>query len=87
MIEKTVKLQDLVDTVEIARRLGVRDHNVVNNWRRRHSAFPKPAVTLRAGRVWLWPEIARWAAATGRLPVASDSVLGHDQPALKTTTL
>jgi hypothetical protein len=67
--DRIIKVADLVGTVEIAQRLGVRDHNVVNNWRRRHHDFPEPVTTLRHGRIWAWPDVERWAARTGRLKV------------------
>lgn len=38
--EKSVRVDDVVGIVEIAQRLCVREHNVVNNWWRRHSDFP-----------------------------------------------
>jgi hypothetical protein len=28
--------------------------------------FPKPVADLAMGLVWYWPEIERWAKATGR---------------------
>ena len=64
--EKFVRVDDLVGTVEIAQRLGVRDHNVVNTWRRRHSDFPAPVATLRLGRIWRWDDVEKWARKTGR---------------------
>jgi hypothetical protein len=68
MTDRTVRIDDLVGTVEIAQRLSVRDHNVVNTWRSRHPDFPPPVVTLRTGRIWSWTEVREWAARTGRLP-------------------
>ena len=65
--DRTVRLDDLVGTVEIAQRLGVRDHNVVNTWRRRHPDFPAPVLTLAVGRVWCWTDVEAWARETGRL--------------------
>jgi hypothetical protein len=64
--EKKIDLEDLVGSVEIAQRMGVKDHNVVNTWRRRHPDFPGPILTLRLGRIWSWSEVERWARATGR---------------------
>lgn len=56
---------DLVGAKEIAARLGV-SSSVVHDWRRRHPAFPQPVVQLSMGLIWSWPEIQRWAKATGR---------------------
>ena len=67
MSDRTVRVDDLVGTVEIAQRLGVRDHNVVNMWRRRHPDFPQPVATLRHGRIWAWPDVEAWARKTDRL--------------------
>jgi len=64
---RVVRVDDLVGTVEIAQRLGVADHNVVNTWRRRHPGFPQPLTTLRHGRIWSWTDVEAWARATGRL--------------------
>ena len=67
MEHRLVKVSELVGTVEIAQRLGVHSHNVVNVWRRRHSDFPEPVTTLRHGRIWSWPDVETWARRTGRL--------------------
>ena len=99
--EKSVRAVDLVGTVEIAQRVGVRDHNVVNNWRRRHADFPQPLVTLGLGRVWSWPDVEEWARRTGRMPdglaichtvgacdsieVAARAILGRLRDAAATT--
>lgn len=63
---RLIRVDHLVGTVEIARRLGVRDHNVVNTWRRRHADFPEPLVDLYHGRLWAWPDVDMWARRTGR---------------------
>lgn len=68
MSDTSVRLDDLVDSVVIAKRLGVRDYNVVNTWRRRHPDFPEPVVTLPLGRIWSWHDVEAWARRTGRLP-------------------
>jgi uncharacterized linocin/CFP29 family protein len=67
-LDRVVRVGDLVGTVEIARRVGVGDHNVVNTWRYRHADFPEPVVTLRHARVWSWVDVEHWAQRTGRLP-------------------
>ncbi len=28
--------------------------------------FPQPVATLKAGLVWAWPDVEKWAKATGR---------------------
>jgi len=37
-----------------------------NDWRRRYPDFPEPVVTLKAGLGWAWPDVEKWAKATGR---------------------
>jgi hypothetical protein len=58
---------NLVGTVEIAKRLGAKQHRVVNEWIRRYPDFPDPLVVVGGARVWDWPDIERWAKRTGRL--------------------
>lgn len=59
-------MDNLVGAAEIAERLGV-GTSVVHDWGRRYSDFPAPVRRLRMGLVWNWPEVERWAKATGRL--------------------
>ena len=58
---------DLVGAAEIAERLGLASTSVIHDWRRRHAEFPQPVRTLTMGVLWSWPDIERWALATGRL--------------------
>lgn len=64
---RTVDPSRLVGAAEIAQRLGMRHARIVHDWRRRDDAFPAPVLTLQMGHIWLWPEVERWAKATGRL--------------------
>ncbi len=59
-------MDQLVGAAEIASRLGVKRSTVVHDWRRRHEDFPEPVATLKAGLVWAWPDVVKWAKATGR---------------------
>lgn len=65
-MDKSVDIDDLVDTAEIAERLGLASSSVVRDWRRREVGFPAPVLTLRIGAIWHWPDVAAWAEATGR---------------------
>lgn len=56
----------LVGAVEIAQRLGVARPQVVHDWRRRHHDFPQPVTVVSRVSLWYWPEVERWARATGR---------------------
>lgn len=58
----------LVGAAEIASRLGVKRPQVVHDWRHRYLDFPAPVATLQQAMVWNWPDVERWARATGRLP-------------------
>jgi len=66
-VAERVDPANLVGTAEIARRLGVKQHRVVNEWLRRYPDFPKPLAVVSGVRVWDWPDIERWARQTGRL--------------------
>jgi predicted DNA-binding transcriptional regulator AlpA len=66
-VGRRVDVTNLVGASEIAERLGVKRPQVVHDWRRRHAAFPKPVAHLRQALVWNWPDVERWARATGRI--------------------
>lgn len=65
-------MDHLVGAAEIAERLGVQRPTVVHDWRRRHPDFPEPVARLKAGLVWAWPDVEKWARATGR-PVREET--------------
>lgn len=66
---------DLVDTDEVARRLGVQ-RATVHVWRTRSQhpvervPMPAPNHVFGGVPVWHWGTIEAWAVATGRLDVA-----------------
>ena len=60
-------MDQLVGATEIADRLGLKLPQTVRDWRRRYDDFPQPVATLAMGHVWHWPDVERWARATGRL--------------------
>lgn len=60
-------MEHLVGTAEIAERLGMASPEIVLTWRRRYPDFPQPIAKLQIGMVFNWPEVERWAKATGRL--------------------
>lgn len=66
-VGRTVDVDDLVSAVEIVARLGFRRPQLVYDWRRRHADFPEPVARLGSVHVWVWPDVERWARATGRL--------------------
>ena len=60
-------MDQLVGAAEIAERLGSNRTTYVHDLRRRHPDFPTPVATLKSGYVWAWPDVEKWARATGRL--------------------
>jgi hypothetical protein len=66
-VGRRIDVDQLVGTAEIAKRLGVKRPQVVHDWRKRHEDFPAPVARLSQVWIWNWPEVERWARATGRL--------------------
>ena len=66
MAVRRVPVDQLVGTTEIAKRLGVNKSTVVHDWRYRYSDFPAPIASLSGGLIWAWPDVEKWAKATGR---------------------
>lgn len=64
---RKVDLDDLVTSQQIATRLGLAYVQTVHNWIHRYPDFPGPVWTEGRFKLWLWPEVARWARETGRL--------------------
>ena len=64
---RRLDVEQLVGVSEIARRLGVGRTQAVHMWRKRHADFPQPVAVLDMGLVFYWPDVERWAKATGRL--------------------
>lgn len=58
-----VATEDLIDAHEVAAILGLALRNTVSVYQRRYPDMPSPVVDLGRGRpkLWLRPEIARWA--------------------------
>ena len=57
-----VNTDDLCDSHEVARLLGLSHPNSVFGYLRRYSDLPRPVVRLGPGRaaLWLRPEIVAW---------------------------
>jgi predicted DNA-binding transcriptional regulator AlpA len=79
-----VDTEDLIDAREVAEILGLAQRNTVSLYQRRYSDMPRPAVDLGPGRtkLWLRPDMERWAAsrALGRRGRAGAAL--HDQRSL-----
>lgn len=63
---RRIDVDHLVGAAEIAERLGAARPQVVHEWRRRYPDFPQPVASLKQALVWNWPDVERWARATGR---------------------
>jgi len=63
---RRIDAEHLVGAAEIAARLGAKRPQVVHSWRRRDPDFPEPVARLEQALVWYWPDVERWARATGR---------------------
>jgi predicted DNA-binding transcriptional regulator AlpA len=70
---RKVDVDDLIDTQEVAAILGLAHRNTVSEYQARYLEMPRPVVERRGGRLKLWlrPEVERWAArhrdrSTGR---------------------
>lgn len=66
-VGRRIDVDHLVGAAEIAARIGVKRPQVVHDWRRRYEDFPEPVAQLEQALVWNWPDVERWAKATGRL--------------------
>jgi predicted DNA-binding transcriptional regulator AlpA len=63
-----VKLEsdDLMDSTEVAQRLGLKNMRAVSVYRGRYSDFPAPVVTKGHCMLWHRLDVERWAKAHGR---------------------
>jgi len=61
---RQVDLDDLIDANGVAQLLGLAHRNTVSVYQHRHEDMPRPVLNLGNGRVklWLGPEVERWAA-------------------------
>jgi hypothetical protein len=58
---RTVDIDELVSTSEIAERLHLKNAGQVTWWRRRYPDFPKPVAQLRIGQVYAFSDVEAWA--------------------------
>lgn len=64
-------VSDLVDSQQIAERLGV-ERKTVTSWvARTRLGFPEAKLRRDRCAFWAWPEVEAWARRTGRLPDGS----------------
>jgi hypothetical protein len=65
-VARKVEVDELVGVTEIAERSGLSSPRRVHEWRGRYPDFPEPVARLAAGHVFAWPDVEKWAKATGR---------------------
>ena len=58
---RMVDTDDLVGSAEIARRLGAKRYNLINDWIRRYPDFPEPVAVIAGTKIWNWPDIFIWS--------------------------
>ena len=65
---RRIDVDDLIDTSEGARVLGLAHRNSVTTYLNRYTDMPRPMVEMRDSHIrgWSRPEIVDWAARTGR---------------------
>jgi glutathione-regulated potassium-efflux system ancillary protein KefG len=63
-----VPLEDLIDSQGVADILRLSKRNTVSAYLKRYPDMPRPVVDLGRGRtrLWLKPEIEKWARTRGR---------------------
>jgi predicted DNA-binding transcriptional regulator AlpA len=66
-------VDELVGATEIAECFGLGKSTVVHDWRRRYPDFPQPVARLKGVVIWAWPDVEKWANATGRKVVKRPS--------------
>lgn len=66
MFEAVAPASDIVTNAEIASRLGISPHTVVQ-WRQRYKGeFPDPVAQHGMAYVWEWADVYAWLKATKR---------------------
>jgi predicted DNA-binding transcriptional regulator AlpA len=60
---RKVDVDDLIDTQDVARILGLAHRNTVSEYQARYADMPRPVVDLGRGRskLWLRHEVQSWA--------------------------
>jgi predicted DNA-binding transcriptional regulator AlpA len=64
-MSRKVAIDDLLDARGVAELLGLAHYNTVSVYQHRYADMPRPVLDLGKDRIKLWlrPEIERWAAA------------------------
>jgi predicted DNA-binding transcriptional regulator AlpA len=70
-VGRRVDVDNLIDTQDVARLLGLSHRNTVSEYQAKYEEMPRPVIDLGRGRskLWLRSEVERWYArqvAAGR---------------------
>ncbi|MBV9838191.1 MAG: hypothetical protein JO156_08730 [Solirubrobacterales bacterium] len=67
-MSRKVAIDDLIDARGVAELLGLAHYNTVSVYQHRYADMPRPVLDLGKDRIKLWlrPEMERWAAERGR---------------------
>jgi predicted DNA-binding transcriptional regulator AlpA len=62
-----VPTEELIDTVEVARMIGLSQRNSVSNYLKKYTDMPRPVIDLgpNRARLWLRPEVEAWLIRRG----------------------
>lgn len=72
MFDAVAPAVDLVTNADIADRLGLSPHTIVQ-WRARFKGeFPEPKAQHGMAYVWEWADVYAWLKATGRAEMVPD---------------
>ena len=65
---RKVDVDNLIDTQDVARLLGLSHRNTVSEYQAKYEDMPRPVIDLGRGRsrLWLRSEIERWYAGPGQ---------------------
>jgi glutathione-regulated potassium-efflux system ancillary protein KefG len=61
---RKVDVDELIDTQDVARILGLAHRNTVSEYQARYDDMPRPVINLGRGRskLWIRQEVERWRA-------------------------
>ncbi len=63
-----INSEDLIDSQMVAELLGLSHRSTVTSYLKRYPDMPRPVIEFGKGRVRLWlrPDVEKWARGTGR---------------------
>lgn len=67
----TLDPRDLVNSSQIAERLGLAQRETVHQYVRRYSRFPEPVYAQGKVMLWDWRQVHRWATGDDQAPAGA----------------